>query len=301
MTAPPEPGVTLYLDAEDSWGNFNSAGRAMATCMGIEWGAGIPLLYFPTHRLLPDLERTLAALVEREGVKYIVADSISRLFPSCIDMDVVNTNWQILERLGCPTMTVAHTPRKDKSSVYGSRAVTGDARLVTCISTPDGEDGLHAQYWSCTKSNGPVGWPGPRGVLYDFSRPGLISRTVTAGKPVDVAAADKNIAAIVDALADGVHLTRAQTALSVPTQLGPKGDMRCRGVLAVIVNLPKCTSHLDIGLGRVDREDGPGQKHSLRLGSQDVDGQLTGERRAGKGACVALKRRRRVIFQFQKP
>ena len=210
LTAPPDPGVTLYLDAEDSWGNFSAAGRAMATSMGIEWGAGIPLLYFPTHRLLPDLERTLAALVEREGVKYIVADSISRLFPSCIDMDVVNTNWQILERLGCPTMTVAHTPNKDKSSVYGSRAVTGNARLVTCISTPDGEDGLHTQHWSCTKSNGPVGWPGNRGVLYDFSRPGIISRTVTAGKPADVAAADKNIAAIVDALADGVQLTRAQ-------------------------------------------------------------------------------------------
>ena len=210
LTAPPDPGVTLYLDAEDSWGNFSAAGRAMATSMGIVWGAGIPLLYFPTHRLLPDLERTLAALVEREGVKYIVADSISRLFPSCIDMDVVNTNWQILERLGCPTMTVAHTPRKDKSAVYGSRAVTGNARLVTCISTPDGEEGLHTQYWSCTKSNGPVGWPGNRGVLYDFSRPGIISRTVTAGKPADVAAADKNIAAIVDALADGVQLTRAQ-------------------------------------------------------------------------------------------
>ena len=210
LTAPPDPGVTLYLDAEDSWGNFSAAGRAMATSMGIVWGAGIPLLYFPTHRLLPDLERTLAALVEREGVKYIVADSISRLFPSCIDMDVVNTNWQILERLGCPTMTVAHTPNKDKSSVYGSRAVTGNARLVTCISTPDGEDGLHTQHWSCTKSNGPVGWPGNRGVLYDFSRPGIISRTVTAGKPADVAAADKNIAAIVDALADGVQLTRAQ-------------------------------------------------------------------------------------------
>ena len=210
LTAPPDPGVTLYLDAEDSWGNFSAAGRAMATSMGIDWGAGIPLLYFPTHRLLPDLERTLAALVEREGVKYIVADSISRLFPSCIDMDVVNTNWQILERLGCPTMTVAHTPNKDKSSVYGSRAVTGNARLVTCISTPDGEDGLHTQHWSCTKSNGPVGWPGNRGVLYDFSRPGIISRTVTAGKPADVAAADKNIAAIVDALADGVQLTRAQ-------------------------------------------------------------------------------------------
>ena len=210
LTAPRKPGVTLYLDAEDSWGNFNSAGQAMATSMGIEWGAGTPLLYFSTHGLLPDLERTLAALVEREGVKYIVADSISRLFPSCIDMDVVNTNWQILERLGCPTMTVAHTPNKDKSSVYGSRAVTGNARLVTCISTPDGEDGLHTQYWSCTKSNGPVGWPVNRGVLYDFSRPGIISRTVTAGKPADFAAAGKNIAAIVDALADGVRLTRVQ-------------------------------------------------------------------------------------------
>ena len=113
-------------------------------------------------------------------------------------------------------MTVAHTPNKDKASVYGSRAVTGNARLVTCISTPEGEDGLHTQYWSCTKSNGPVGWPSNCGVLYDFSQPGVISRTVTAEKPADVAAARKNIAvgkkiaAIVDALADGVQLTRAQ-------------------------------------------------------------------------------------------
>ena len=33
--------------------------------------------------------------------------------------------------------------------------------------------------------------------------------------------------------------TYRNTALSVPTQLGPEGDMRCRGVLAVIVNLPE--------------------------------------------------------------
>ena len=36
-----------------------------------------------------------------------------------------------------------------------------------------------------------------------------------------------------------VKCTYRYTALSVPTQLGPKGDMRCRGVLSVIVKLPE--------------------------------------------------------------
>ncbi len=35
---------------------------------------------------------------------------------------------------------------------------------------------------------------------------------------------------------------------AVATQLGPKGDMRSRGVLSVVFKIPKCTSHLGIGL-----------------------------------------------------
>ena len=34
----------------------------------------------------------------------------------------------------------------------------------------------------------------------------------------------------------------------MPTRLATKGDMTSRGVLSVVFKIPKCTSHLGIGL-----------------------------------------------------
>ena len=46
-----------------------------------------------------------------------------------------------------------------------------------------------------------------------------------------------------------MYILLRYTALSVATQLGPGGDARNRGILTVIFKIPKCTSHLGIGLG----------------------------------------------------
>ena len=57
--------------------------------------------------------------------------------------------------------------------------------------------------------------------------------------------------------------TYPQTILLVWAQLGPKGYMGIRAVLSVVLKIPKCTSHIGIGLGRLgDDHPNPGRLQS---------------------------------------
>ena len=72
----------------------------------------------------------------------------------------------------------------------------------------------------------------------------------------------------------------------MPTRLATKGDMTSRGVLSVVFKIPKCTSHLGIGLESSQQGQMDGQVVDRRLrggqeGPRFLRIQASGWRRAG--------------------
>ena len=51
----------------------------------------------------------------------------------------------------------------------------------------------------------------------------------------------------------------------MPPRLAPKGDITSRGVLSVVFKIPKCTSHLGIGLVRMLEHMATGEDQEGRL------------------------------------
>ena len=150
---PVKPGKVLFLDAEDGVSTFNWRAQCMAKAAGIEWGKDLPLKYHSTNKLLPDIEAGLAKVIKEEGIEYIVADSLSKLMPDAIAQPAINAIFAVAARLGIPVLFISHSPKGAPGELYGGRAISGNSRLVTCITTRDGEQGLHTQFWRATKAN----------------------------------------------------------------------------------------------------------------------------------------------------
>ena len=210
-------GKVLYLDAEDGVSTFNWRGQCMANAAGIEWGKDLPLKYHSTNKMLPDIEAGLTRVIKDECIEYIVADSLSKLMSDAIAQHVINAIFAVAARLGIPVLFISHSPKGAPGELYGGRAISGNARLVTCITTPDGEQGLHKQFWRATKANS-IERPTDSTATWTVDgAAGEISATVEegiadAGPAKGATVTEQRTRLILDLLAHGQPMTRPEIA-----------------------------------------------------------------------------------------
>ena len=217
VEAPEQPGPTLYLDAEDGAGTWDWRGRCLSQAAGISWDSSLALSRHQTSQLLPDLETRLMALIEEEGIKYIVADSLSRLMSDALNQETINATFGAAARLGVPVLFVSHAPKAAPGQLYGGRAIEGDARYVLNIQLPDEAKGLEKQCWKPTKANS-VARPPDRIARWTIdAEEGRIWADVEDGGDCEEKEESADVR-IMDLLSDGREVSRAdlERELSLP-------------------------------------------------------------------------------------
>ena len=210
---PGKPGRVLYLDAEDSVGTFNWRAQQMCQAAGIDWNGDLPLFYHSTNRLLPEIEAGLERAIQENGIDYIIADSLSKLMSDAIAQPVINAVFAVCSRLGVPLLFVTHSPKGAPGELYGGRAISGNARLVTCIETPDAEESLSIQTWRAVKVNS-IKRPTDRTAVWTIDDSG-ISATVSDGIATPEAEKEALRGKICNLLAERGELTRSDIAAAL--------------------------------------------------------------------------------------
>lgn len=123
---------------------------------------------------LSDLERTIRALVHREGCGLVVLDSISRAgFGSPLDPAAMNEVMDLLNRLGCAWLAIGHTPRQDSSHVYGPVMQDAAADLMLQLASERRGDQIGLVIRG-TKAND-MKLPPPEYLEFTFDESGLIA------------------------------------------------------------------------------------------------------------------------------
>ena len=174
----------------------------------------ISVLRTRSHCQTPFFSSLLMALIEEEGIKYIVADSLSRLMSDALNQETINATFGAAARLGVPVLFVSHAPKAAPGQLYGGRAIEGDARYVLNIQLPDEAKGLEKQCWKPTKANS-VARPPDRIARWTIdAEEGRIWAVVEDGGDCDESAEGR----IMDLLSDGRECSRAELEreLSLP-------------------------------------------------------------------------------------
>ena len=151
------PVPTLYLDWEDTDGNWLWRTSEMARKQSIPFGPDLPLRWARGSDLLANMGNRLGALIEKEGFRVIVVDSISRAVNDPTQISEMNVAFAVADGLKARLMVTGHSPRGHPELPYGSRAYQGNLRLDTNIlakPTDQPESGGVIHRWKRSKANG---------------------------------------------------------------------------------------------------------------------------------------------------
>lgn len=153
----PTPVPTLYLDWEDTDGNWLWRTSEMARKQSIPFGPDLPLCWARGSDLLANMGNRLGALIEAEGFRVIVVDSISRAVNDPTQIAEMNAAFAVADALKVNLLVTGHSPKGHPELPYGSRAYQGNLRLDTNIfarpeSQPESGGIIHR--WKRAKANG---------------------------------------------------------------------------------------------------------------------------------------------------
>lgn len=123
---------------------------------------------------LTSVEETCRKAIEREGVQFVVLDSLSRAGAGDMnDNEPANVAMDILNSFGCAWLALGHTPRGDESHLFGSQMYDAAADVMVVMATDETDEALGIGF-KVTKAND-MRKPKPQQWAYYFDDLGLDS------------------------------------------------------------------------------------------------------------------------------
>ena len=139
---PVTPGPALFVNLERSADSVDVRLGDINQALGLPRSR--PLLRLDRRgRSLPDVIDGIQRTVEKEGVKFVLVDSLSRMgYGNLIDNDPANKAMDALNSLSPAAWAVlAHTPRGDESHTFGSQMFDAAADVTVQLMTDDKSKG----------------------------------------------------------------------------------------------------------------------------------------------------------------
>lgn len=122
-----------------------------------------------------DVAEAVERVVKREGVGFVVVDSLSRMgLGKMIDDDVANRGMDMLNSLGCAWVVLAHTPRADATHTYGSQMFDAAADVTVQLLTDDTIEGKLGLGLKLMKRNDLPPQKEPAQLALEFDELGLV-------------------------------------------------------------------------------------------------------------------------------
>ena len=143
---------TLFVNLERDRRSFERRLRRVNLALGMEPTSGALMLHARGQSLV-DVFEAVQRTVEEHQVGVVFLDSLSRAGIGDMNENrLANQTMDLLNRLGCAWVALAHTPRADESHVFGSQMYDAAADLVVRLLTEarDRELGIGFQV---TKAN----------------------------------------------------------------------------------------------------------------------------------------------------
>lgn len=167
----PRRRPTLYVNLE------RSADSMRGRLARVNRALGLPIespIFFLNERGKPlgDLIERIRDVIRRQGVEFVVLDSLSRAgYGDLNDNRTANAAVDALNSLGVAWLAIAHTPRGDSTHVYGSVHQEAGADVMVNASSVKDIDGSVGIGLAVTKANDFRGGP-QRLFRYAFSPDG---------------------------------------------------------------------------------------------------------------------------------
>lgn len=152
-----------------------------------------PLLMINARgKTLSDVFEQARDFIQKNGVKFVVLDSISRSgYGDLNDNQSMNLIMDSLNGLSVAWLAIAHTPRGDTTHAYGSVMADAAADVMLAVNgLKDRNTGKIVLELNVTKAND-IRWPKKRYIAYEFDDDGLT--TIREGTAAEYVALDTTV------------------------------------------------------------------------------------------------------------